>query len=78
MYKVPLLDTKYKMDIILKKDALNKCFEYFCFAQDSICIHVRLRKLIVKLWAANHPYLISIAFLIQDLVLDLADNITSK
>ena len=77
MYKVPLLDTKFKMDITLKKDALNQLFEYFCVAQNSFCIHVRLRAFIVQLWAANHPHFICLAFLIQDMKLDIADNITS-
>jgi len=77
VYKVPLLDTKFKMDIILKKDALNKLFEYLCVAQNSICIHVRLRTFIVQLWAANHPHFLGVAFLIQDVGLDIADTITS-
>ena len=65
------------MDIILKKDALNKLFEYFCFAQRSFCIHVRLRTFVVQLCAANNTHFICVAFLIQDVGLDNADNITS-
>jgi hypothetical protein len=75
--KVPLLDKKFRMDIILKKDALNQLFENFFVAQNSFCIHVRLRTFIVQLWAANHPHFICVAFLIQDVVLDIAVNITS-
>jgi hypothetical protein len=71
------LDTEFKLDIILKKDALNQLFEYLCVAHNSICIHVRLRTLIVKLWAANHPHFICVAFLMQDVVLDVAGAITS-
>jgi len=65
------------MDIILKKDALNHLFEYFCVAQNWICICVRLRTFIVQLWAANHPHFICAAFLIQEVVLYVADSITS-
>jgi hypothetical protein len=31
----------------------------------------------VQLWAANHPHFICVAFLIQDVGLDIADSITS-
>jgi hypothetical protein len=77
VYKVPLIDTKFKMDIILKKDMVNHLFEYFGVAQNSVCIHVRLRTFIVQLWAANHPHFICVAFLIQDVRLVIADSITS-
>ena len=76
MYKIPLLDTKFKMDIILKKDALNQLFEHFCVAKNSICIHVKLRTFIVQLWVANYPHFICLAFLIQDVGSDIADNVT--
>jgi len=65
------------MDITLKKVTLNQLFEYFFVAQNSFCIHVRMGTLIVKLWVANHHHFICVAFLIQDMELDIADNITS-
>ena len=42
-----------------------------------MCIHVRLRIFMVQLWAANHPLFICVTFLIQDVGLVIADNITS-
>jgi hypothetical protein len=69
------IDTEFKLDIILKKYALNQLFQYFCVAHNAMCIHVRLRTLKVQLWAENHPNFIRIAFLIQDVGFDVADNV---
>ena len=42
-----------------------------------MCIQVRLRKFIGQMWVAYNPHFICVAFLIQDVVLDVVGNITS-
>ena len=65
------------MDITLKKNSLNQLYEYFCVAQNSICICVRLRTFMIQLIGCKSSsfYLCSLSD--SGWGLDIADNITS-